>query len=246
MVVVSFDIHKTPSCKHANWVIYGTTVTPAVAHEIIRRTDAFFYGPRSTSAYQYEVRRLLGMPREADYFPMNAAGEETFDYERLVRDSKAFGARWGLLPVEDLRNVQVGGGWGWCFADGTIGIVEEIDGWTYTTSIWDECAALADAFPQLAFSIAYWGRYGQEAPTAGFMVRHGRIDGVPGDDPILFRDFGCTDWRQARTAAQHAYDAARSRNITYSRYGDRRGSSGLPDSIIESWIEKARELGTVS
>jgi hypothetical protein len=243
---VSFDVCRTPADKHASWVIYGASVAPDAAHEIIRRTDTFFHSCKSASVYQYEVRRLLGAPRDSDYFWMNAAGDESYDTEQLHRDCEAFRVRWGLLSVETLANAQVAIGLGWCFADGTIGIVEELDGWSHPRSIRDECKLLANAFPQLAFSIAYWGRGGQEAPTAGIMVRNGRVDGVAGDDPVLFRDFGCADWRQAKESAQRAHDAARSRNIARSRYGDRGDSSGLPDSVIESWIAKAREVGTAS
>ncbi|HPF22370.1 MAG TPA: hypothetical protein PK417_02770 [Hyphomonas sp.] len=252
---MDYDGIDLPYGKYADWVIYGPAIAPDLAVEIIRRTDAFFTHGGSYSPYQSAVRTVLGVPSEQDYHQPLPDGGYRVDNNALFEDLLRFQNRWQWLnwtsPEGDecglhlLTNGQIAGGRGWCFPDGTIALCEQIKR-GYPTQIWEECEALAATFPELEFSAAYWVR-DVDTPSAGFIIRDGMLRGLRGDDPELF---GHLTPLAAKAEAEQATRVTRDKLPEFSKFGDRTPTQGplvkargLPDTIIEDWGRKARELG---
>ncbi len=239
--------------KHAAWVIYGPPVAPELAGEILRRTDSIFMSEGASTPYKRNIQRLLGVPRPDDF---DASREMAADgYFAALR---RYVTTWGLLGAGHdqwmpapmlLQNDIVGAGRGWCYPDGTIAMAGEVER-GYPDSILAECEMLAHAFPELTMSIAYWGSHEVDAPTMGFKVADGRAVPTRGDDSTLFGEFGrLMYWSTISSAAEKAAQKASSGLTTTSRFGDRSdgdagpASPGVPDDVIDVWLDKARSLG---
>lgn len=247
--------------KYADWAIFGSTVAPDLAAEVIRRTDVAFMSWRGVSPYLRETKRRLGIPIYEDRVTRTPQGGYDIDMGALHDDLGAFMAAWGCLtwPPDDhdkphaldlMCNAMVSGGYGWCFPDGTIAMRDVVKR-GYPSQIWMEADAVAAAFPDLDFSVAYWGA-GDEAPSAGFIVRDGRAEGTGGTDPDLFARFGDVDYRNVRQVAEATGQAARMALPTASAFGSRSYDKirmdsdvvrGVPDNIMKRWIERARSMG---
>lgn len=251
--------------KHARWVIYGPAVAPELAWEIIRRTDGFFCSEGSLSPYGRNVRRLVGLPSLQDFRDDAADGKvnPNGDYEQaFFRALRRYVTAWGvpgaahpsMIPVPMiLANHMVSVGRGWCYPDGTIAMVGEVER-GYPEDMLAECQLLAAAFPELRLSIALWGRAQQDAPTLGFKVAGGRATAIRGEDPSLFGDYGrLMYWSTVSSAADKAVRGACESLTLETRFGDRTLDGpgghtfpGLPDEVVDSWIEKARSLHLVT
>lgn len=246
--------------KYAAWVIYGPAIKPELALEVILRTDVFFASGKSSSPYQRSVRRLLRAPQDEQYYGTAPDGARRLDANALVLALERYQnrMRWLLPPADGgrrrplrlLTNAQIAHGSGWCYPDGTIALAEEVKR-GYPTLIWDECEALAAAFPDLEFSIAYWGRSSDE-PSAGFIVRDGYVAGTSGDDPELFGRYGKVDCMTVKGVAEQAARAAKARLSADSKFGSRtpdrpdgtpQPARGLPDDVLERWSLRMQASG---
>lgn len=254
-----------PTDKVVEIVIAGEPVDSSQAAEIIRRTDSFFGGQSARrSPYSERVRALLGLPGTVDpgADPENF-GQRRFEYWKTL---EAYRARWGSLDLNWLQNAQVNSADGWCHPDGAIFIAERSGRYPLATDYFDDALSLASAFPFLALDIAVWAprifddvaihhapdcpwpkelreRVGE--PRFGLMVRHGDVEVVTGDFDPLFREFGLT-CVSATEVALAEFRKRRRAGALDTVFGDRRGSRGVGDDLIWSWIETARQLRLIA
>ena len=77
------------------------------------------------------------------------------------------------------------------------------------------------------------------------MVRHGDVDVVTGDFDPLFREFGLT-CVSATEVALAEFRKRRRAGALDTVFGDHRGSRGVGDDLIWSWIETARQLRLIT
>lgn len=275
---MSYDvIAGAPISQHAPYLILGDRLPPERAIELIRISDRFFWGAEAETTYEATVKRLLGVPLLGDYDRLLSDGRfDGTDMLGLEAAQKSFQARWGAVSWDFLGCAQIGHATGWCYPDGTIARADEFDGWVYPNEIFDDGAALAAAFPELAMSVVVWGngrlfanglmlheapegpwsdelRDAVLAPSHGFVVRGGRIDGVRGDDPDLFGGYGYATALDAIEATFQAHRRLDGKGVVETRFGDRArrwdgGSAprtGLPDAVIDGWVRIAQDRGLV-
>ena len=258
-----FDADLTAYRKYTTWAVYGRKASPALAEEVLRRTDTIFIGDDAPSEYAGAVCRHLGVPLAdgvaGDEYGANPGAAFT---HRLHEARDAYLRAWGTLaypsrssgdPVQTLRffaNAMAIVGDGWCFPDGTIALHEEIKR-GYPTQIRDECRLVAEAFPDLAFSVAYWGDDGPE-PTAGFRVEAGKVHAMWGGEAALFAPYGDLDHRSVLDVIAWARAQARASLVRETRFGTRDFPAnhwikgpvmGLPDEVIDRWAERAGSMG---
>ena len=139
--------------KRVEVIVAGERISPDRAQEIIRRTDTGFQNlPFSISDYGRHVRSMLGFPSEID----GASGEARLGDE--TKDAVArWRTRWDAVDLEWLGNHQLLYAKGWCHADGTIALADELEDYPRASELLADCQRLATAFPDLVMHVAAWG-----------------------------------------------------------------------------------------
>lgn len=251
------SIERLPTDKTVEIVIIGRPVSSDRASEIIRRTDFLFFArKRSLSDYALNVRRAVGFPEPRSGEDPNGAAYRA----RLLE----FRLKWGSVPLNWLSNAMVLAHDGWCHPDGTIALVETSGRYPLATDYFDDCLALAEAFPDLELDVAIWGpwrilphvkieyaprspwsdelKQQVQHPTFGFSVQSGQVSVVDGRDwPVMMRRASALTELVETTLETCRRQRLASTSETC--FGDRNGRHGVPDQFVQPWLDHARILG---
>jgi hypothetical protein len=248
--------------KRVEVIVAGERISPDRAQEIIRRTDTAFQKLLfPVSDYGRHVRSMLGFPSEIDgVSDEERRGDETKDAVARWR------TRWDAVDLEWLGNHQLLYAKGWCHADGTIALADELEDYPRASELLADCQRLATAFPDLVMHVAAWGTGrsilgyplmdapespwpqalldSQPEPTFGFLIGNGAVEVVQGTDRRLFERFGLHYSRAVeRTLSEMRRCAGEA--VRETMFGDRAHNRGIPDKIIHDWLKRARSLGLV-
>ena len=263
-------LERMPMDKTVDLVIVGAPLPRDLAIEIIRRTDSiFFMSERFVSAYGRNVRRMLGYPQvgaRARGTPQASHGDWNHADWEQDEAAKRFRARWGFIELHWLANAQVLRADGWCHPDGAIYLAERSGRFPLASDYYDDCLALARAFPALDMDVAVWGGWnmlpGTEVhrappspwsievrdriqwPSFGVLVRSGEVRVVDGRDSALFADRGM-DFRCAAEVALDQWRRRKAGGRAETAFGDREHHRGIDDDVVRSWIDTSRALGIV-
>ena len=142
----------------------------------------------------------------------------------------------------------------WEECEALVGMFPEVD---LSIAIWGDQHIFANNLITREAPESPWSASMRDAvrlPSHGIVVRGGRVEGVLGDDPRLFGGYGYATYvdavegtfRQHRRLSCRGVAESRFGDRVDTRYGNRYDRTGLPDTVIEGWIELARERGLVT
>jgi hypothetical protein len=177
--MTTLDLLSVGLPKWPQMVATGSPVTVEQAKEIIRRTDRFFESPEyagNNEHHRARLMKLFGIPtaaRDAD----TDTRIKVYDRQRRWRD------RWDYVGTAYVHNdwiacSYIGGPYGWCHLDGTIGFAENVGKWPSVDSIQHDWQVLLDAFPFLNIGVTLMDREQCEEggrPLVSMAVGNGQV-----------------------------------------------------------------------
>jgi hypothetical protein len=233
------DFSRWLSAKWVEVIVVGHPIPSQRANEVLRRTASGF---RRKYPFHSHPPQLAAL-RQQLRFPANEEPGQISHWR----------SAWGALDLNWLHNHHLLDGTGWCWPDGSIVFAGELEDYPLGQEIMDDCQLLASAFPDLAMDVALWSYYSPygyggpplldapqspwpqdfldcvTSPAAGIIIGEGRAEAVDGDDPRLFARFGLPCPESVERAIRQFREQTR----------------GLPDTVVQAWIEHAHTVGLV-
>lgn len=264
---MSMKLSRILSSKIAEVVILGQPLAVNRALELIRRTDSFFWGKHAfppwqrggNQGYCRALDSALGYPSAERLARLSELDDRS--RERLPH---IWRRRWGAIKLRWFSHHQIMNASGFCHPDGSVAYVGELEDYPIGTEILQDLRLLATAFPDLTMDVAIWCSAGQSmlgfpytdaletpwppellarvsVPTVGFLVTGGEVTVVRGFDLRLFAGRGLR-YPQALEVALNETRRLSACTVVESAFAHR-DQNGLPDEVLNIWIEKARALG---
>jgi hypothetical protein len=168
-------------------VVQGDRVTEVQAAEIIIRTSGLDIWSNDKKL-EADLRSVLGLSSELDMYAIEDRDERLRASRKYWDDVNALRKRYGILPVNYLRNSQivscfVGGPHGWVNWSGDVFTnTYNIGKWPDVENVADEWAVIAEAFPYLNLTCQL--RNGEACedgtvPVVEFVVKDGHVTVQP-------------------------------------------------------------------
>jgi hypothetical protein len=155
--------------------VWGPSITPKQAQEIIIRTDHFWQGGGGND-HDFQ-RRLCA----AVDFPYMEYGDPDTDWNAYYEGTERFRTSIGYVNTEYVRNGWISNSFifgpsGWCWPDGTIRFVHNVGKWPSVEEILEDWQAIAKAWPFLDLDACLMSGEGSEdniKPVAIIQVKDG-------------------------------------------------------------------------
>lgn len=170
--------------KWVQLVVNGKSITEEQALEIIRRTDSAFYGGEmygNNHSFIEKADKILKRPKcNLDNF------------NEYIKQIEEWQNKWNLVKnLEYLKNNWVscswiGGCYGWCHPDGTIGFCNNIGKYPKVENIYNELCILGKEFPFLELECTITDREESEEGIQSLVtliLKDGQVNIV---DPIPY------------------------------------------------------------
>lgn len=122
--------------------VWGPSITPEQAREIIIRTDQFW---RGYGGNDHDFQRRLC---DAVGFPYMDYGDRNMDWRAASDGQERFRESIGYVSTEYVHNGWISNAFifgpsGWCHPDGTIHFVHNVGKWPSVREIMDDWAVIA-------------------------------------------------------------------------------------------------------
>lgn len=181
--MITYNNTRGITTKWPGMIIVGDNVTPEQAAEILLRTDENlpdFQYAGNDKKYAAKVQEIFG--------PTPSYEDENYDEVFATRLKKYKKLDLGYLGNSRIISCYVGGPYGWCDWDGTIGSSEtNIGKWPSVAEVAEDWGNIAEAFPFLNLRCQlFTGETCEEdaEPNLIFIVKDGNVVVEDSDTPI--------------------------------------------------------------
>lgn len=188
-----YELRNLVLPKWPQMIVTGEKLSEEQALEIIRRTDSalngYFIGGNDKE-YEKWLQAVCKIPDIDDY------GE----YQIYAAERDMWASKWGVIATGYVHNSWVvssyiGGPYGWCHPDGTIGYSDNIGKWPSVEDVEEEWRTLAEEFPFLQIEVSLMsGEYCENNtyPIVSMLIRDGSVELVDPKERNLHKEFGRT------------------------------------------------------
>lgn len=218
------------SCNWGKWprmFVSGEVIPPALALEVIRRTDSFFAYPFGNNRQYVDKWRAKLL--------MWASYDACISFNDYHRGIETWKDKWKFIELAYVHNDWVSscsiyGPHGWANPDGTIYQLTSIGKWPTLDEVHFEWKTIAEEFAFLKLSITFFSeKYDNsesqnQDPLISLKIEHGKLNWIEPDLSI------------------HSDEALIKLKAGRKLISDMRMENALSDEIMESWAKHAKKL----
>lgn len=162
--------------------VWGPSITPEQAREIIIRTDQFWQG---YGGNDHDFQRRLCA---AVGFPYMDYGDRNMDWRAASDGQERFRASIGYVGTEYVHNGWISNAFifgpsGWCHPDGTIHFVHNVGKWPSVREVMEDWAVIAQEWPFLDLDACLMSGEGCEDDARPLVTIQVRAGGVTAHAP---------------------------------------------------------------